>query len=666
MAEQILQKRYVHSALGEKDWSDVVERVLNHVIPQEKDKYREILLERYFVPNSPTLVNAGSSNLSLSACYVVPFEDSLEDIAHTKYAFLKVCQKGGGCGTTLSNLRPQGMPVAGSAHSIAAGPIGFFSSICRDMEIMSETRFRHMAMMGTMSCSHPDIEKFILAKTEEGTLPTTNISVMATDEFMQAAIDGENWLAAFYGPHDTSISRTFSAKRLLDLIAKQAWLNGEPGLLFETRINEDTPYKYSGQYIYATNPCGEQPLPPYGVCNLGSIDLSKYYKSYISDLSKVIDWELLGQHIRLAVEFLDNIIDVSVWPLPEIEEWVKDNRPIGLGVMGFADLLLMMGIEYGSLESINLAEDLGEFIYEVAHKRSIELGQERNIPQACKVLPEPRRNVTIISVAPTGTISLLAGCSSGIEPIYAPTTIRTDKTGTYTLRHPYETTSYFKSAINDDPNKVVTWKEHIDIQAAWQKHCDSGISKTINFPNTATVDDIRDAFVYAWRSGCKGVAVYRDGSRQEQVLSQKKFWPKNEPVTQEITPKERPYTLDSKTVKVTNGGEGNVYITVSYQDAAPREVFVNTANLLLHEVQARDGFARLSSLALKYGVPITELIKELRQIPAQSLKSVPLMIAKVLEELEMPQGTCPSCKVGVLEMVEGCKKCSTCGFSECN
>lgn len=663
-AKKLLEKRYIHKELGEESWEDVVYRVVRHVMgkPDFKhwDEVYDMILERYFVPNSPTLVNAGTKIGGLSACFVVPFEDSLEEIAKTKYQFMKIAQKGGGCGTTLSKIRPEGMPVAGSTHSKAGGPIKFFNTICEDMKAMTQAGFRRMAMMGTMSADHPDIEKFIIAKTEEGLMDVTNISVMATDDFMIRAIDGINyhliWNNMIYGKD------SMNAGEILNLIAKQAWLNGEPGLLFEDTINENTPYKYSGQYILATNPCGEQPLPSYGVCNLGSIDVSKYWNE-----KGLYDFDLLGKHVELAIIFLNAVVDVAEWPTPEIADWVKRNRPVGLGIMGLADLFLQLEIPYGGPESLEWTGSILNVFQTMATKTSEELANLQGVPEACKELPSPRRNITVLSIAPTGSIAMIAGCSHGIEPIYSPAYIRYDEDGdSYEERHPLADKDYFRSAINGDPDRIVNWMQHVDVQATCQNYVDSGVSKTINFPNDATVDDIKAAMIYAWQSGCKGITVYRDGSRNYQILNDEISLDfENGRVT--MGPGDRPMVLDSRTYKLKGGdSNGNVYVTVSFNDRKPWEVFYNSLSIDLKDVQMRDGFSRLSSLALRWGVPVDELVKELRQIPAQSLKSVPARIALVLEDVdsEFSARLCPECGE-LLSIAEGCSICESCGYSEC-
>lgn len=512
-AQNILHKRYLKP--GETSWEDVVNRVVNHVCKGEPDDIisntRDMILYRYFIPNSPCLVNSGTPGGGLSACFVVDFNDTIEDIYKTKYDFALIARKGGGCGTTLSKLRPEGSKVNGSTHGYAAGPVNFFNTICHDMEIIAQGGFRAMAMMGTMSVYHPDILKFIKAKTEEGKMSTTNISVVVDDKFMSAVRDDEYFTTTFNG----ETYETISAKGVFDLIVEGAWKNGEPGLLFYDRIN-DSPYKYSKQEILATNPCGEQPLPPNGVCNLGSLDISKFL-----DDDKALDLWLFEVAIRYGVRFLDNVVTHSSYPTKDIQEWVDKNRPVGIGIMGLADYYMKREVAYGSDQALEELEFIMSFMKGIAEDESIELGEQRGVPEACKVLPNPRRNITVLSIAPTGTISLLADCNSGIEPFFSEITIRKDNTGTYEIGGIDNLPEYFRCAVSANGATEVTWEEHVRTQASAQKFVDSGVSKTINFPNYTHKDTIAKAFMLAWELDCKGITVYRNGSREKEVLQPK-------------------------------------------------------------------------------------------------------------------------------------------------
>jgi ribonucleoside-diphosphate reductase alpha chain len=454
-----------------------------------------MIKNRYFLPNSPCIVNSGKKSGGLAACFVVDFPDSLEGIYKTKLDFALIAKKGGGCGTTLSKLRPEGEKVNGGTHGHAGGPIKFYNTISHDMDAMTQGGFRPMAMMGTMSVYHPDILKFINAKPEENMLANSNISVIVDDNFMERALKYEEYQLTFPvdDPIDCKLYGYLNSGEVLDLIVENAWRNGEPGLLFDGKIN-NSPYQYSRQKIWATNPCGEEPLPPNGVCNLGSLN----------------------------VRFLDYVIDVTSYPTEDIKNWALDNRPIGLGIMGLADMYLKMGVTYGTPKSLEILEFILSFIYKIAEDESIKLGEEYEVPWACSYLPVPRRNVTLLSIAPTGTISLLADCSNGIEPIFSEVTVRKDGTGTYNLEHPYAKEPHFRCAVSGDGIQEVTWKEHIDILASAQKFVDAGVSKTINFPQRTRQETIKKAFIYAWETGViKGLTVYRNGSREKEVLSPK-------------------------------------------------------------------------------------------------------------------------------------------------
>lgn len=516
IAKNILAKRYF--AKGETEWSQVVDRVVGWVVKREEDKEltRQMILNRYFIPNSPCIVNSGKENGGLLACFVVDFKDSIQDIYKTKLDFALIAKKGGGCGTSLSFLRPENSIVNGSVHGYAGGPVKFFDTICNDMKAMTQSGFREMAMMGTMSVYHPDIIKFIMAKTEEGVMHTTNISVVVDDAFMKAVQNDEEYTTEFNGVRYSS----YRARDVFNLIVEQAWKNGEPGLLFFDRINS-SPYKYAGIEIHATNPCGEQPLPFNGSCNLGSIDISKFLNE-----DKTINLELLELSVRLSVRFLDSVIDVNSFPTDGIREMAVKCRQIGVGIMGLADYYLERGVSYGSEKALEELSFIMGFINSIAEDESIRLGEELGVPEYCKFLPVQRRNITLLSIAPTGTISLLANCNSGIEPFFSEITTRVDKTGTYTIGNEEQhevLPGHFRCAVSANGAKEVTWKEHIDTQAVTQRFVDSGVSKTINFPNHTHKETIGKAFMYAWESGCKGITVYRNGSRELEVLSPKKL-----------------------------------------------------------------------------------------------------------------------------------------------
>lgn len=520
VAQNILKKRYYHT--GENSWEDIANRVVEWVIPDapqdRKEITRQMIINTYFIPNSPCLVNSGKPDGGLSACFVVDFPDTIEGIYKTKLDIALIARKGGGCGFSLSKIRPEGSFVHGSSHGYAGGGIKFADTISHDMEAMTQSGFRSMALMMTESVYHPDIIKFINAKTEEGRIENANISVTVDDAFMRAVIADEKYWTRFKftNPDGSTTVRKYNeyrARDIFEMIVEGMWKNGEPGILFYNRIN-DSPYKYAGEELIATNPCSEQPLSENGSCNLGSIDLSKFL-----DKNNDFDWGMFEIAIRNSMRFLDAVVDKGQFPTPDIAKWAQEHRAVGIGAMGYADLLLMKEIPYGSPDAIKILEDILSFMDAVSIDESEEMGRELGVPEKCKLLPSPRRNITTNTIAPTGTISLIAGCSSGIEPIFSEITVRNDKTGTYTFENDLAEKPYFRCAVSSNGAQEVTWEEHIETLAATQRHIQSGVSKTINFPNNAKRESIANAVMLAWQKGCKGLAVYRNGSRKIEVLS---------------------------------------------------------------------------------------------------------------------------------------------------
>ncbi|HKA19448.1 MAG TPA: adenosylcobalamin-dependent ribonucleoside-diphosphate reductase [Blastocatellia bacterium] len=521
----------------------------------------EIMSNLEFLPNSPTLMNAGRNLAQLSACFVLPVEDSMDGIFATLRNTALIQKTGGGTGFSFSRLRPREDTIQ-STQGVSSGPVSFMRLYNFATEVTKLGGKRAGANMAILRVDHPDIEEFIASKTNPLELNTFNISVAVTDEFMRRADSGDRY--DLINPRTHQKFKQLDARKVLDLIIESAWRNGEPGVIFIDRINRDNPTPGLGD-IESTNPCGEQPLLPYESCVLGSINLAKFYRS------GVIDYERLKTVARLAVHFLDNVIDVSEYPIPEIEKITKLNRKIGLGVMGWADLLILLGIPYDSEEAIKLGEEVMGFISRESLEASIDLAKKRgpfprwfqesiyssenseesDLRFESESLKGPirrrRRNATVTTVAPTGTLSLIADCSSGIEPIYSIAYRRLSfeheslnfihplfeqharKLGFYSdelitmvsetkgLRRleavPSETAQVFVTTHEIGPE----W--HVRMQAAFQKHIDAAVSKTINFPSSATVDDVRNAYLLAHKLGCKGITVYRDGSRERQVLS---------------------------------------------------------------------------------------------------------------------------------------------------
>jgi ribonucleoside-diphosphate reductase alpha chain len=517
-AENVLKSRYYHD--GETTWEEVAERVCKHMHITDQNT-KDMLTHRYMIPNTPTLVNSGKEYGGLSACYVLDMQDSTEDIFKTKYEVAQIARAGGGVGIALSHLRPAGAHVRGSSHELAGGPVAFAHTISVDAMVLTQSgSLRPMALMFVMDVSHPDIRRFITAKSEEGVITNANISVMVDDVFMQAVLDDSTYDLHF----DGVVYETVQARELFDLMAQHTHKNGEPGILFKDKTNNGTPYKYDNRPIYATNPCGEIPAPDNAVCNLASLNLSFFVKEW--DGHVFVDTDLLRDAVIRSVSFLDKVITYNNYPTDDIKAFVDRYRPIGLGVMGVADMFLKLGVRYGSKESLDLLDTVLGIISQTANVSSLILGTELGIPEGCQNLPQPRRNITVLSIAPTGSISMIAGCLSGVEPPFSPVVYRVDGTGTYTIPHPMAGKDHFASAINDDPSKVVTVREHLDMLSVAQRHVDSGVSKTINLPHEATVEDVAEALLMAWSDPyIKGTALYRDGSRELQVLTSVKTCP---------------------------------------------------------------------------------------------------------------------------------------------
>ncbi len=765
-------------------------------------QFYELMTQRRFEPNSPTLMNAGRPLGQLSACFVLPVADALSNghdgIYDTLTSMALIHQSGGGTGFSFSRLRPSGSMVR-STTGVASGPVSFMKLYDASTEAVKQGGTRRGANMGILRVDHPDVLEFISCKEDLTQVVNFNISVGITRKFMDALkADGEYELVH---PSTRQVVGTLKAKDVWDKMIAGAWRTGEPGVFFIDEANKYNPVPHLGEYE-ATNPCGEQPLLAYDVCNLGSVNIGIYAHN------GSMDWEALRADIRLSTHFLDNIIDVNKYPLPEIDALSKKIRRIGLGVMGFADALIKLGIRYDSPEGVEFGRRVMEFLDVEGKAQSELMAKQRGaFPEWAKSIWGPDatcardadgnrirpmqllRNCNVTTVAPTGTISIIAGCSSGLEPLFAVAFMRNQagvmmpdvnedfvamakaggwysdelmeriaKTGT--INHP-EVPAKVKEIFRTANEIPAEW--HIRMQAAFQEHCDSAISKTTNFAHTATQDDVRTIYELAYELNCKGVTVYRDGSRDGQVLSTgataeaaakrtadgrretgetaellelkehiSEVEMENERLKKLLFESEaenlnrrmkrsRPGSLRGTTIrKETPLGVMFVNITED-EKGQPFEVFINLGKAGGSAMADAEALGRMLSLALRSGIPMMEIHKQLRGIssdravglgpnkvlsmpdavgqalyewwqdkqgvqqdlltthvqqqstPASAQVPMPVMVLANSAQPQMERnmrdtgefiGSCPDCG-SQLEYAEGCVKCHTCGFSEC-
>ena len=705
-------------------------------IRELEERFYNMMTEREFMPNSPTLMNAGRPLGQLSACFVLPVEDSMADIFDTvKYAAL-VHQSGGGTGFSFSRLRPEGSIVR-STGGVASGPVSFMKVFNAATEAVKQGGTRRGANMGMLRVDHPDILKFIDCKENNNEINNFNISVAITDKFMKAVENGTEY--ELINPQNGEVKGTLDARSVFDKIVDAAWRNGEPGVVFIDEMNRYNPTPSLGE-IESTNPCGEQPLLPYEACNLGSINLGLCVAD--DEGIPTIDYERITRIVRDAVHFLDNVIDVNHYPLPKIDENTRRTRKIGLGIMGFADMLLKLGVPYNSVEAEKAAEEVMSLIQSEGRAASAELAAERGVFPAWKesVFGEEGfavRNATVTTIAPTGTISIIADASGGCEPMFAfaftKNVMDGDKllvcnellveklkeAGIYSeaLMHRIaeEGTLAHISEIPEEIRRVfvcahdISPEWHIRIQAAFQKYTDNAVSKTINFPNSATREEVKQAYLLAYKLGCKGTTVYRDGSRDSQVLTtgtakDEKPVEIPAPLFGNIMPRPRPSMTWGATEKVKIGC-GSLFITVNRDENGICEVFTSTGKGGGCPSQS-EATARLVSIALRSGISQKEILAQLKGIRCpstvrqQGMKctSCPDAIARTIEKMskmlnaetfgmneepaeeEKPAGKaaangnkpilgaddklhCPECGK-VLRHEGGCTVCD-CGFSHC-
>jgi ribonucleoside-diphosphate reductase alpha chain len=664
-----------------------------------------------FLPNSPTLMNAGRELGQLSACFVLPVGDSMEEIFESVKNTALIHKSGGGTGFSFSRLRPAN-DVVMSTKGISSGPISFMRVFDIATETIKQGGTRRGANMAILRVDHPDIMDFIMCKADQTHLNNFNISVGITEAFMNAVDEDRDY--DIINPRDKEVSGTLNARKVFNRIVKQAWENGEPGIIFLDRLNRDNPTPLIGE-IESTNPCGEQPLLPYESCNLGSINLGKMVKS------GKIDWDRLRKVIQLSVHFLDNVIEVNAYPLQQISDMTRSNRKIGLGVMGWADLLIMLGISYCSDEAITLGEKVMKFINDEGHAYSRELATIRgafpNFTGSIYDRPgkESIRNATVTTIAPTGTISIIAGASSGVEPLFAVSFVRQvmDNNKLIEINPTFEAIARKRGFYSEElmekiaehgtvadlpevPEDVrdifvtahdITPEYHIRMQAAFQRHTDNAVSKTVNFPNSATFEDVDKVYRLAYESGCKGVTIYRDGSRDIQVLSTgKKEEQLPEPVVEEKHPikRERPKALRGSTFQMQTGC-GPLYVTINEDKNGLFELFTTMGKAGGCASSQCEAIGRMVSLAWRSGVQARQVVKQLLGISCHcpsgfgesKVLSCADAVAKAIQALIqekggaaelhnsfLEKGACPECG-GAVEHEGGCAVCRACGYSEC-
>ena len=714
-ARVVLEKRYLKkddSGKAIESPEDMFQRVARSIAEADRlfdpqanvDKtelnFQKLITNLWFLPNSPTMMNAGRRLGQLAACFVLPIEDSMESIFETVKHTAMIHKSGGGTGFSFSNIRPA-KDVVLSTAGISSGPLSFMTVFDIATETVKQGGTRRGANMGVLRVDHPDIEAFIETKNDLTRLNNFNISVGLTKQFMDALDATTDF--DLINPRTNKTVQRLPARKIFDMIVRSAWKTGEPGIIFIDKINDDNPTKQIGD-IEATNPCGEQPLLPYESCTLGSINLSQMVTKNSLNLDR------LKRTVHDAVHFLDNVIEINKYPLPQIESMSKANRKIGLGVMGFADLLLKLGIPYDSEEAVSQGDSIMAFISQESKKASASLAEKRgnfkNYSGSIYDTAETpyMRNAATTTIAPTGTISIIAGVSSGIEPVFSivqtrrvldgetlhdvhPLFIKAAKADKFfhknlidkiaagtTLAEMDEIPEHIKKLFKTSHDISPEW--HVKIQAAFQGHTDSAVSKTVNLPTQATEKDVEEIYLSAYRLGCKGVTIYRDGSRDKQVLNIGTA-SKEKPT---IAPRSRPLRTHGMTERIQTGC-GKLYVTINSDTKGMCEVFAQmgkTGGCASSQIEAA---GRLASLALRSGVNVDAIIRQLTGIRCPSpawqngkmVLSCPDAMARVLKNLTnsdvtesaVLMGGCPECG-SVLSHEEGCLNCHACGFSKCS
>ena len=742
-ARAVLERRYlVKDEKGKviESPEDMFRRVAHHIASAEliynpkadikeiEEEFYQAMIKMEFLPNSPTLMNAGRELGQLSACFVLPISDSMGSIFDTlKYTAL-IHKSGGGTGFSFSRLRPEG-DIVGSTGGVASGPVSFMKAFDAATDVIKQGGKRRGANMAILNVDHPDILRFIESKKDNTSLTNFNISVAVTEKFMKAVESGSDF--ELINPRTKKVVDKLNAKEVFDRVVDMAWKNGDPGIVFIDRVNRENPTPKLGK-VESTNPCGEQPLLPYESCNLGSINLSRMVRR--KNGTHEIDYVKLDKAVRMVVRFLDNVIDVNKFPLAEIGEMTRKTRKIGLGVMGFADLLIMLGIPYNSEEALKTAQSLMKSISDKATETSGELAAARGVFPAFEgsLYDKPNgarvRNATRTTIAPTGTLSIIAGCSSGIEPLFALSYTRTILEGTqltevnplfeeFARREGFYSEELMKEVgqkgrlrdVKGIPEKIkklfvtahdITPEWHVKMQAAFQKYTDNAVSKTVNFPHDATREDVARVYMLAYEEGCKGITIYRDRSRESQVLSTRekdKTTKPEEAREAKLVPRDRPRTTWGFNEKVATGC-GSLYVAVFLDEREELfEVFGTLGKAGGCASAQLEAINRLISLALRSGVEAESIIKQLKGIrcpsiawdkghailscadaiagvleryvsdgkaesnPKTETKGNPVAVGGLIRNLA---GQCPDCAC-LLIYQEGCLLCPACGYTKC-
>ncbi|MCK5543772.1 MAG: vitamin B12-dependent ribonucleotide reductase [Desulfobulbaceae bacterium] len=704
-ADQMFRRVAKHIAKAESKFED------SSKVKEIEENFYKMMTEFKFLPNSPTLMNAGRRLGQLAACFVLPINDSLDEIFNSVKNAAIIHKSGGGTGFDFSKLRPKNSRV-GTTGGVASGPISFMKIFNTATEQVKQGGTRRGANMAILRVDHPDIMEFIRCKTKNDELNNFNISVSVTDQFMKAVKNDTDY--DLIDPRDNRKSGSLNARKVYEALVNRAWENGDPGIIFLDRINKDNPTPELGS-LDSTNPCGEQPLLPMEACNLGSINLAKMVTKK-SDKAE-INYKSLKETIWGAVRFLDDTIDRSKYPLPAIDHMVKGNRKIGLGVMGFADMLYQLEIPYNSEKALNIAEKVMHFIQIESHDASTYLADSRGtFPNFDKSVFKDRddcnyRNATTTTIAPTGTLSIIADCSSGIEPLFALSFVRRvmDNDELLEVNPHFEKVArergFYSRKLMDtiarqgsihslpevpeDVKKIfvtahdVSPEWHIRMQAAFQKQTDNAVSKTVNLPKEASEEDVRSVYDLSYELKCKGVTIYRDGSKENQVLSFSEAEKKSKGLFTESM--ERPDILKGFTAKMKTG-MGNLYVTVTEYEGRPFEVFATIGKSGKSTTAKTEAIGRLVSLSLRSGIRVEKIVEQLKGICGEHpifheggmVLSIPDAISRILEKQYMTNKSdqkgaeqhslmgevCPDCGQTV-SFEEGCMTCHFCGFSKC-